>query len=166
MARERSPETRGTDHAARLAAWSTFLRAHARVTRDIERELEAEQDLSLADYDLLHALAVSDGRRLRMSELAERLALSRSGATRLVDRLEAAGLVDRQTCATDRRGYWATVTEAGIGRLKAATPTHLRGVCEYFIDRIPPAELEQLQRTLERVVAAEPSPAEGDGPPD
>ena len=84
MARERSPETRDTDHAARLAAWSTFLRAHARVTRDIERELEAEQDLSLADYDLLHALAVADGRRLRMSELAERLALSRSGATRLV----------------------------------------------------------------------------------
>ena len=166
MARERSPETRGTDHATRLAAWSTFLRAHARVTRDIERELEAEQDLSLADYDLLHALAVADGRRLRMSELAERLALSRSGATRLVDRLEAAGLVDRQTCATDRRGYWATATEAGIGRLKAATPTHLRGVCEYFIDRIPPAELEQLQRTLERVVAAEPALAEGDGPPD
>ena len=166
MARERSPQTPGTDHAARLAAWSTFLRAHARVTRDIERELEAEQDLSLADYDLLHALAVADGRRLRMSELAERLALSRSGATRLVDRLEAAGLVDRQTCATDRRGYWAAATEAGIGRLKAATPTHLRGVCEYFIDRIPPAELEQLQRTLERVVAAEPALAEGDGPPD
>ena len=162
MARERSPETRDTDHAARLAAWSTFLRAHARVTRDIERELEAEQDLSLADYDLLYQLAVADGRRLRMSELANRLALSRSGATRLVDRLEAAGLVDRQTCATDRRGYWATVTEAGIGRLRAATPVHLRGVCEYFLDRIPPDELEQLRRTLERIVAADPTTAEGE----
>src|SRR5437879_8338444 len=166
MAPERAQQTRDTEHAARLAAWSTFLRAHARVTRELERELEAEQDLSLADYDLLYELAVADGRRLRMSELADRLALSRSGATRLVDRLEAAGLVDRQTCATDRRGYWASVTEAGIGRLTAATPTHLRGVCEYFIDRIPPAELEQLQRTLERVVAAEPALAEGDGPPD
>ena len=162
MARERSPETRDTDHAARLAAWSTFLRAHARVTRDIERELEAEQDLSLADYDLLYQLAVADGRRLRMSELANRLALSRSGATRLVDRLEAAGLVDRQTCATDRRGYWATVTEAGIGRLRAATPVHLRGVCEYFLDRIPPDELEQLRCTLERIVAADPTTAEGE----
>jgi len=164
MGPERSPQTRDTDHDARLAAWSTFLRAHARVTRELEHELEAEQDLSLADYDLLYELAVADGRRLRMSELADRLALSRSGATRLVDRLEAAGLVDRQTCATDRRGYWATVTEAGIGRLRAATPTHLRGVCEYFIDRIPPAELEQLQRTLERVVGTEPEVAEDRAP--
>jgi DNA-binding MarR family transcriptional regulator len=155
MAREASPQTRDTDRDARLAAWSTFLRAHARVRRELEHELEAEQDLSLADYDLLHELAVADGGRLRMSELAERLALSRSGATRLVDRLESAGLVDRQTCATDRRGYWAKVTDSGLGRLRAATPTHLRGVCEYFIDRIPPAELEQLQRTLERVAAAE-----------
>ena len=162
MARERSPQTPGTDHASRLAAWSTFLRAHARVTRDIERELEAEQDLSLADYDLLHELAVADGGRLRMSELADRLALSRSGATRLVDRLEAAGLVDRHACATDRRGYWAMVTDAGMGRLRAATPTHLRGICAYFIDRIPPAELEQLRRTLERVVAAETDTPEGE----
>jgi len=166
MAPERAQQTRDAEHAARLVAWSTFLRAHARVTRELERDLEAEQDLSLADYDLLYELAVADGRRLRMSELADRLALSRSGATRLVDRLEAAGLVDRQTCATDRRGYWASVTEAGIGRLSAATPTHLRGVCEYFIDLIPPAELEQLQRTLERVVAAEPSLAQGDRTPD
>jgi len=155
MADERSRQTGDTGHDASLAAWSTFLRAHARVRRELEHELEAEQDLSLADYDLLHELAAADGGRLRMSELAERLALSRSGATRLVDRLEASGLVDRQTCATDRRGYWAMVTEAGMGRLHAATPTHLRGVCAYFIDRIPPAELEQLRRTLERVVAAE-----------
>src|SRR5256885_11196337 len=100
----RPQETRTTSHDARLAAWSTFLRAHARVTRELEHELEAEQDLSLADYDLLHQLALADGRRLRMSELANRLALSRSGATRLVDRLEAAGLGDRQTCATEPRG--------------------------------------------------------------
>jgi DNA-binding MarR family transcriptional regulator len=155
MAHERSPQSGETGHDASLAAWSTFLRAHARVRRELEHELEAEQDLSLADYDLLHELAVADGRRLRMSELADRLALSRSGATRLVDRLEAAGLVDRHACATDRRGYWAMVTDAGMSRLRAATPTHLRGVCAFFIDRIPPAELEQLRRTLERVVAAE-----------
>src|SRR2546430_15529840 len=129
MARERSPQPPVTDHAARLAAWSTFLRAHARVTRDIERELEAEQDLSLADYDLLHALAVADGRRLRMSELAQRLALSRSGATRLVDRLGAAGLVDPQTLAPHRRRYWAPGTEARLGRPTAATPPPLRGGC-------------------------------------
>ena len=160
--RSEAPHAPRNAHDARLATWSTFLQAHARVTRELEHELEAEQDLSLADYDLLYQLAVADGRRLRMSELANRLALSRSGATRLVDRLEAAGLVDRQTCATDRRGYWATVTEAGIGRLRAATPVHLRGVCEYFLDRIPPDELEQLRRTLERIVAADPTTPEGE----
>jgi DNA-binding MarR family transcriptional regulator len=164
MAHEQPRQTSDTGHDASLAAWSTFLRAHARVRRELEHELEAEQDLSLADYDLLHELAMADGRRLRMSELADRLALSRSGATRLVDRLEATGLVDRHACATDRRGYWAMVTEAGMGRLRAATPTHLRGVCAYFIDRIPPAELEQLRRTLERVAAADPETLEGEDP--
>jgi DNA-binding MarR family transcriptional regulator len=149
-----SAATHDPEHDARLAAWTAFLRAHARVTRELEHELEAEQDLSLADFDLLYQLAVTDDGRLRMSELADRLALSRSGATRLVDRLESAGLVDRQTCATDRRGYWAAITDAGVGRLRDATPTHLRGVCEYFIDRIPPAELEQLRRTLERIVVS------------
>ena len=164
MAHEQPRQTGDTGHDASLAAWSTFLRAHARVRRELEHELEAEQDLSLADYDLLHELAMADGRRLRMSELADRLALSRSGATRLVDRLEASGLVDRHACATDRRGYWAMLTEAGVGRLRAATPTHLRGVCAYFIDRIPPAELEQLRRTLERVAAADPETLEGEDP--
>ena len=166
MTQGRTSSTRSARHDARLGAWSTFLRAHARVTRELEHELETEQDLSLADYDLLYQLAVADGRRLRMSELADRLVLSRSGATRLVDRLEAAGLVDRQTCATDRRGYWATVTDAGIERLRTATPTHLRGVCEYFIDRIPAAELEQLRVTLERIVSARPTVDEGEIAPD
>lgn len=138
----------------RLAAWGAFLRAHARLTRVLERELQDEQDLSLADYDVLYQLAASDEGRLRMSELADRLLLSRSGATRLVDRLESAGYVARASCATDRRGLWAHLTETGRGRLEDAMPTHLRGVCEHFIDRIPGTELDQLQHTLERVIEA------------
>jgi DNA-binding MarR family transcriptional regulator len=135
----------------RLAAWGTFLRAHARVTRELERELQAHEELSLADYDVLYQLAAAEGRRLRMSELAAALLLSRSGATRLVDRLEADGLVHRASCVTDRRGLWAHLTERGMSRLREASPTHLRGVCEHFIDRIPARELEQLRRTLERI---------------
>jgi DNA-binding MarR family transcriptional regulator len=135
----------------RLAAWGAFVRAHARVTRELERELQGEQELSLADFEVLYQLAAADGRRLRMSELADRLLLSRSGATRLVDRLESVGYVARASCATDRRGLWAHLTERGLGRLQAATPTHLRGVSEHFLDRIPTGELDQLRRTLERV---------------
>ncbi len=136
----------------RLAAWGTFLRAHAHVTRVLEHELQAAEDLSLADYDVLYQLAAAEENRLRMSDLADRLLLSRSGATRLVDRLETAGLVRRASCATDRRGLWAHLTDAGRARLQDATPTHLQGVCEHFLDRIPPRELERLRRTLERVV--------------
>jgi DNA-binding MarR family transcriptional regulator len=136
----------------RLKAWRTFLYAHAQVRRSLERELQAEQAMGLADYELLLVLAYSDGRRLRMSELADRLALSRSGATRLIDRLEADALVERVSCDTDRRGQWAQLTDAGYERLRGASPTHLRGVAEHFLDRIPADELASLRSTLERVV--------------
>lgn len=136
---------------ARLAAWRAFLRAHARVTRQIERELQAAQGLALADYDLLAQLAGEPDRRLRMSELAERLVLSRSGVTRLVDRLEAGGLVQRHSCQEDRRGQWAAITEAGTARLRGATRTHLHCVTRHFLDRIPEGEHARLERMLGEV---------------
>ena len=140
---------------ARLDAWRAFLRAHARVVRELERELQAEQGLALTDYDVLVQLAAVEGRRLRMSDLADRLLLSRSGATRLVDRLVRAGLVERVTCDDDRRGQWASLTDAGVRRLRDASPTHLRGIAEHFLDRLSADELRSLQRSLDRVVAAE-----------
>ncbi len=135
----------------RLTAWSTFLRAHARVVRELERELQAEQDMALTDYDVLVQLANAEERRLRMSDLADRLLLSRSGVTRLVDRLEAGGLVERVTCDTDRRGQWASLTDAGYARLRTASPTHLRGIAAHFLDRLSRQELAQLEQTLTRL---------------
>jgi DNA-binding MarR family transcriptional regulator len=136
----------------RLKAWRTFLYAHAQVRRQLERELQAEQSMGLGEYEVLLTLAYSDGRRVRMSDLADRLALSRSGATRLVDRLEAEDLVERMSCETDRRGQWAHLTPAGLDRLRTASPTHLRGIGEHFLDRIPAAELQALRTTLNRVL--------------
>ena len=136
----------------RLETWRSFLVAHAQIRRQLEREPQAEQSLGLGEYEVLLLLARADDRQLRMSELADRLVLSRSGVTRLVDRLEAEALVARTSCATDRRGSWATLTDAGHLRLRRAAPTHLRGVGEHFLDRIPPAELDALQRTLDRVL--------------
>jgi DNA-binding MarR family transcriptional regulator len=136
---------------SRLRAWSAFLRAHARIVRALEQELQDEQGMALTDYDVLVQLATTDGRRLRMSELADRLLLSRSGVTRLVDRLVADGLVERVTCDDDRRGQWASLTDAGYERLRRASPTHLRGVAEHFIDRLDDAEIAALERTLERL---------------
>jgi DNA-binding MarR family transcriptional regulator len=136
----------------RLETWRSFLVAHAQIRRQLERELQAEQSLGLGEYEVLLLLARAEDRQLRMSDLADRLVLSRSGVTRLVDRLAADGLVERASCATDRRGAWATLTTAGYDRLRRAAPTHLRGVGEHFLDRIPPAELETLKRTLDQVL--------------
>ena len=138
-------------HDPRLGAWSAFLRAHARVVRELERELQAEQRMALTDYDVLVQLANAPGRRLRMSELADRLLLSRSGATRLVDRLVAQGLVERVMCDVDRRGQWASLTDAGVDRLRQASPTHLRGVAEHFLDRLSAEELAALERAFGRL---------------
>lgn len=137
----------------RLETWRSFLVAHAQIRRQLERELQAEQSLGLGEYEVLLLLNRADERRLRMSELADLLGLSRSGITRLVDRLQADALVERALCATDRRGSWTILTDAGHQRLRRASPTHLRGVGEHFLDRIPATELESLQRVLDRVLS-------------
>ena len=135
-------------HDARLGAWRAFLRAHARVIRQLERELANEHDLALTDYDVLVQLSAAPDRQLRMSEMADGLLLSRSGVTRLVDRLVAEGLVQRVSCETDRRGQWAQLTDAGYERLRRASPTHLRGISEHFVDRLAPDDLAALERML------------------
>ena len=160
----------------RLRAWIAFLRAHAVVIRRLEAELHAERDLGIAEYDALAQLSLADERRLRMSELAERVVLSRSGVSRLVDRLEAAGLVARAACRDDARVSWATLTDAGLARLREASPVHLRGVETHFLARIPDDDRDALVRALEKVVdglrdrvGKEPSggaPPAGCAPPD
>lgn len=135
-------------HDPRLDAWRAFLRAHARVIRKLERELQDDERLTLTDYDVLVQLARAEDRRMRMSELADGLLLSRSGATRLVDRLVAEGLVERVMCDTDRRGQWASLTDAGFDRLRRATPTHLRGVSEHFLSQLSDDDVASLRRIL------------------
>lgn len=137
-----------TRHDPRLGAWSTFLHAHARVVRELERELQAEQQMALTDYDVLVQLSTADERRLRMSDLADRLLLSRSGVSRLVDRLVAERLVERVVCESDRRGQWASLTDKGYERLRRASPTHLRGVAAHFLDRLSTDDLVDLERML------------------
>ncbi|HEY0639961.1 MAG TPA: MarR family winged helix-turn-helix transcriptional regulator [Pseudonocardiaceae bacterium] len=130
--------------ATQLAAWRAFLRAHAAITRCLERELVAEQQLSLAAYDVLVQLAEAPGRELRMTDLADAVLLSRSGVTRLVDRLERAGLVTRCRTSADGRGVVAVLTEAGLDRLRTAAGTHLAGIVRHFVDPLSPEELAAL----------------------
>jgi len=139
---------------ARFRAWVAFLRAHAGITRRLESELRAERDLGLAEYDALVQLALADSHRLHMSDLAERVLLSRSGVSRLVDRLEASGLVVRAACREDARVSWATLTDAGLARVREASPAHFRGVEAHFLARIPEADRESFIHALETVVEA------------
>ncbi|HZG90859.1 MAG TPA: MarR family transcriptional regulator [Pseudonocardia sp.] len=145
-----SPHRRAVPSRAQLDSWRSFLRAHAAITRALEAELLAEQQLSLAAYDVLVQLVEAPGRRLRMTELADAVLLSRSGVTRLVDRLEKAGLVSRCPVAGDGRGVAAELTEAGLNRLRTASRTHLSGVMRHFVEPLGDdlAPLERISRRL------------------
>jgi DNA-binding MarR family transcriptional regulator len=140
--------------AERMRAWRSFLEAHARVVDALARELKEVEDLPLPWYDVLVQLHEAPQRRLRMQELAEAVVLSKTGLTRLVDRMERAGLVVREPCPDDRRGTYAELTDAGYERLRQTAPTHLRGIDAHFTSLIDAAEAETLARVLERITAA------------
>jgi DNA-binding MarR family transcriptional regulator len=135
---------------AELRAWRAFLTRHARVARRLEANLIARSNLQLAEYDALFELALAEGQRLRMSELADRALLSRAGISRLVDRLIADGLVSRTKCPSDARGYFAALTADGIARLEAATPGYVAAARRFFLEAFTLPELGTLAELLER----------------
>src|SRR5262245_26367215 len=118
-----------------LGAWRGFLRAHAALVRELDRELETEHGLPLTQYEVLLYLNDAPEQQLRMSELAASVLLSQSGVTRLVDRLERQGLVVREPCPSDGRGLLARITDEGRQRLAEARPTHLAGVRARYLSQ-------------------------------
>lgn len=147
--------SRGQGAGSRLSdteyrAWRGFLRAHSAVVRRLEADLLREHGLPLAWYDVLVQLVEAPEHELRMTELAERVLVSRSGLTRLVDRMAAQGLVTRRPCESDARGYFAVLTPEGFERLREAAPTHLAGVRDYAIGGLSEDELAELGRLMGR----------------
>src|SRR5689334_1037525 len=140
--------TRLSARDPRLAPWRAFLLAHARVVRRLDEELRAEHDLSLAEYDALLTIAQAPDGRVRMGSLADQVLLSKSGITRLIDRLVSDGLVERTACSADARGAEAVLTETGRARLRDASRTHLRGIDEHFLAIVDPDDLEATEGTL------------------
>jgi DNA-binding MarR family transcriptional regulator len=134
-----------------LAAWRGMLRVHAALTRALDAELAERHGLPLNSYEVLLFLADSRGGRMRMSELADSVLLSRSGLTRLVDRLERDGLLEREQCEEDARGYFAAITDQGRALFDEARRTHLAGVRERFIDRLSRDDLRRLGDLWEKV---------------
>jgi len=141
-----------------LAAWRALLETHARVVEALETELLAERGLPLAWYDILVQLSEAPRVRLRMRELAGAVLLSKSGLTRLVDRMEAAGLVARKPCASDRRGTFVGLTPAGMRALRGAAPVHLRGIERHFGRYLDEGEAARFEAMLGKVVVGRAHP--------
>jgi DNA-binding MarR family transcriptional regulator len=134
-----------------LAAWRGMLEVTARVTRCLDAEMRAGHGLSVSAYEVLMFLGDADDGRLRMAEIADRVLLSRSGLTRLVDRLVALGYVERCAVEDDGRGLYAQLTASGRQALWAARHTHYRGIRRHFLDRLNVADQMALGRIWERL---------------
>jgi DNA-binding MarR family transcriptional regulator len=140
-----------TISAEELAVWRTMLRVQVQISRRLQTDLLAEHDIALGSYDVLVHLAEAPGGRLRMNDLAHRVLLSRSGLTRLADRLQREGLIERESCESDARGLFAVITPAGRERMTGATPTYLRGIQNYVLSRLDPEELRQFGMILDKL---------------
>jgi DNA-binding MarR family transcriptional regulator len=134
-----------------LRAWRGLLRAHACLAKRLDSELEAAHRLPMTSYEVLNHLEDATGGRMRMCDLAEQAQLSRSGLTRLVDRLEREGLLERCSCDHDARGSYACLTATGRERVESARATHLAVVREHFLSRFSEGELSVLADMWERI---------------
>ncbi len=139
---------------AELAAWKGFVRVYRDMVRALDAELEAAHGLSLSSFEVLKALRCSAEGRLRMADLAEHALLSRSGMTRLVDRLERQGLLTRCQCSDDARGCYAVLSEAGAALLDRARPAQLEIVRERFLAHLSADDLDRLGAVWGRMLAA------------
>lgn len=144
LAEEALPGRRGEQ------AWRALLVAHASLMRQLDTDLKEQTGLRLADFDVLAQLAEAGG-ELRMTELANRTLISRSGLTRRVARLVDEGLVRRENVTGDGRGVLVALTDAGVARLTETTPIHLRAVSKLFVERLDDHELDVLERALRKV---------------
>jgi DNA-binding MarR family transcriptional regulator len=156
-ATESAPTTQLDPHE--LDAWRGMLQAHARVTQQLDAQMRAEHGMSVSAYEVLMFLTDAPDHRMRMSEIAERVLLSRSGCTRLVDRLVELGYVTRCADDSDRRGLYAELTETGLVKARAARRTHLAGVREFFLSRLTTTDQIALGDIWTRFGQAAPTPS-------
>jgi len=146
--------TKKTREDPGFSGWLTLLQAQSVVVDALERTLQEESGLPLAWFEVLIQLSAADEGQMKMQDLAQAVLLSKSGLTRLVERMVAAGLVSRGACATDRRIVYAVVTDAGRTALRDAMPVHARALTEHFSKHLTPAELGMIRSTLTKVLDA------------
>jgi DNA-binding MarR family transcriptional regulator len=137
-----------------LRAWLAFMRAGLASTRAMDRDAEATGRPPLSEHHILAVLGDAPDQRMRPSDLAEQAALTKSGLTRAVDRLESQHLIERRPCPTDRRGQLIVLTAQGRRVLRRSAPEHFRSIARNFADHLTGREIEVIGGALERVVAA------------
>jgi DNA-binding MarR family transcriptional regulator len=135
----------------RLESWVSFLQSHSAITRELSAQLQHEHGLTLSDYEVLLRLKNTEGGMMRRVDLAEQVLLTASGITRLLEGLERAGFVRKETCASDARVSYAKITDEGLAKFKAASKTHLQGIDELFLSRYSGSELATLAELLGRL---------------
>lgn len=140
----------------RLDTWRGFLEAHDAVVGVLQNELQDSHGLSLPAYAVLLRLAEAPDGRVRLHDLTGDALMTRSGVTRLVDRLEADGLLERQVCPSDRRGAYAALTAEGRRRLRRAAPVHLAGIQRHFAGQLSDEEAAVLDAVTARIRASLP----------
>jgi DNA-binding MarR family transcriptional regulator len=138
------------------AAWSGFIRAHSSIVKDLDADLQAAHGLPLSSFDVLVQLSLAPDDRMQMHKLAEAVHISRSGLTRLVDRLERQGLIERHKGERDPRQVFACITRSGLERLAETTPTHLAGVRKRFLDRLTRTQMSQLAAVWNQLLGSVP----------
>jgi DNA-binding MarR family transcriptional regulator len=144
-----------SEQSVAVRTFVSLLRAHAHVTRDLNAQLTGDHGLTISDYEVLLRLANAPDRRPRRVDLADRVVLTASGITRLLDGLERSGWVERGSCDSDRRVVYAVLTDAGLAKLRAARETHVSQIESYFAARWDPGQLGDLSALLERIDATD-----------
>jgi DNA-binding MarR family transcriptional regulator len=139
------------EQGSAVGSFVRLIRGHAAVTRAMNAQLVADHGLTINQYEALLQLAWSEGRRMRRVDLADRLVLTPSGVTRMLDGLEQAGYVDRDSCASDRRVTYAVLTDSGVDKLRTASESHVADIRSYFESRFSAEELDQLVALLDRL---------------
>lgn len=143
---------------ASVTAWGLVLEGTNRVSGALGRQLEDEVGIPLTWFEVLLRLGRSPGQRLRMVELSRQISFSDSGLSRLADRMEKAGLIDRALCRTDRRGTEAVLTDQGVDTLQRALAVHVGGLRTHLLDHVSAQELDTLTRVMDRLRSAPAQP--------
>jgi DNA-binding MarR family transcriptional regulator len=146
-----------------VRAFVSLVRAHSFAVRQLNAQLTADHGLTISDYEVLLRLARAPDRRMRRVDLAEQVLLTASGITRLLDGLERSGLVERGSCASDRRVVYAVLTEAGLQKLREASKSHVAQIDELFAAHFGDDELEAVGDLLSRIGREDPPDCDPDG---